>query len=85
MTAKVPLRFRLHRPRSAGCCCDNADQFAGGDVVGFQPQRVDDHLDHFVAVTGERGLKHGFQCFQAVLQVFGHAQQGAFGHVRRSG
>ena len=57
---------------------DNGDQLASGDVIGFQPQRVDDHFKHFVAVPGQNRLEHRVHAFNSVLQFFGHFQQSAF-------
>ena len=60
---------------------DNADQLACCNVIGLKPQRVDHDLKHLIALTGQTGLKHGVKPFDAVLQIFGDAQQGPFRYL----
>ena len=57
------------------------DQLGGGDVVGLEPERVDDHFQHLVAVACELGLEHGVDALDLVLQVLGEVDEAAFGHV----
>ena len=57
------------------------DQFAGGDVVGFQAQRVDDDLHHLLAAARDAGLQHGLETLQTILQLLGKLGHHAFGYV----
>ena len=59
---------------------DHIDQFNCGDIVGFQPQRVDQHLDHLIAVASDACFEHRIKRFDVVLQVLGKPCHGAFGH-----
>ncbi len=59
------------------------DQFARGDIVGLQRQRVDDDLDHLVAVACKPRLQNGRQRLQPVLQFARKPQERAFRRVAR--
>jgi hypothetical protein len=59
------------------------EQLARRDVVGFKPQRVDHHLDHLLAVAGERCFEDCGQRLDPVLQVLGGADQRALGQIAR--
>ena len=56
------------------------DQLNRCNVVGFQAQRVDDDLDHLVAIAGNAGLQHRVQRLNLVLQILGDTGHGAFRH-----
>ncbi len=62
---------------------DHVDQLGCGDVVGLKPQRVDHDLEHFVALSRERGLKYSVDAFEPVLQIFGNVDQRAFRQFAR--
>ena len=50
------------------------------EVVGLDPQGIDDDLDHLLAVAADLDLEHVGQGLQPVLQVAGQGQQRALRH-----
>ena len=57
----------------------HVDQLGRGDIIGLQPQRIDQDLQHFVAMPGQTRLQDCIKPFQTLLQILGHPQQRAFG------
>ena len=61
----------------------NIDQFACSDVIAFKSQGVDCDLDHFIALAGNRGLKHRIHAFDLFLQILGNLGHRAFRNLSR--
>ena len=49
-------RFNFTRRDQLVVVDHNLDQLCRSDVIGLKPQRIDDHLDHLVALAGQLRL-----------------------------
>ena len=74
------IRSHFARSNQLVIILHHIDQLARGDVIGLQPQGVDQHLEHLVTVARQPRLKHGIHAFQRILKIARDAGHGAFGH-----
>ena len=75
--------FNLARGDELVVVGHNIDEFKSGDIIGFEFERIDDHLEHLIAVPCELRFEHVLHGLEAVLHLFGVMHEGAFGHWAR--